>query len=152
MSNDWKDRLAGARMQVDQQFSDRIRSSEFTNQQWGLIMTAVEFDIENPDDPAEAELVAHTDQVKHILPELENLPQGMGGPAAGNTGGDTSSTGIIDRLKTFVGGDDGGSGIDQEKLDAASDLTSEYATDLQSFLEDQGRWQSLCEGAAASRD
>jgi hypothetical protein len=153
MSNDWKDRLAGARMQVDQQFSDRVRASEFTNQQWGLIMTAVEFDIENPGDPATAELVANTDQVKHILPELENLPQGMGGPAAGNTGGSgNSSGGIIDRLKTFVGGDSGGGGVDEEKLQAASELTSEYASELQTFLEDQGRWQSLCDSAAATRD
>jgi len=152
MSNDWRDRLAGARMQVDQQFSDRVRNSEFTNQQWGLIMTAVEFEIENPGDPTEAELVANTDQVEHILPELENLPQGMAGPAAGNAGDSGGGDGIIGRLKTLVGGDDGGSGVDQDKLDAASALTGEYASELQAFLEDQGRWGSLCERAAANRE
>jgi hypothetical protein len=147
MSNEWQDRLAGARMQVDQQFSDRVKASEFTNQQWGLIMTAVEFEIENPEQPDDAELVANTDQVEHIIPELENMPQGMGGPGTANPGGSSSGDGLLGRLKTFMGGssDDG---IDEAKLEAAGELTGEYATELQTFLEENGRWEAICEGAA----
>lgn len=147
MSNEWQDRLAGARMQVDQQFNNRVKASEFTNQQWGLIMTAVEFEIENPEDPDEAELVANTDQVEHIIPELENMPQGMGGPGTASPGGSSGGDGLLGRLKTLVGGDSD-DGIDQEKLDAAAELTGEYATELQTFLEENGRWEAICDGAA----
>ncbi len=153
MSNQWRDSLAGARMQVDQQFSDRIVASQFTNQQWGLIMTAVEFDIENPEDPETAELVANTDQVKHIIPELDNLPQGMGGaPMAAGGGQDSGGGGLLGRIRGFLTGDSGGSSqTDTETLEAASTLTNEYAKELQAFLEEQGRWESLCESAAESQ-
>jgi aryl-alcohol dehydrogenase-like predicted oxidoreductase len=57
MSDKWTDMLAGARMQVDQQFQSRLERSEFTNQEWGLVMTAVEFEIQNADDPENARAV-----------------------------------------------------------------------------------------------
>ncbi len=152
MSNQWRDNLAGARMQVDQQFNDRIVASQFTNQQWGLIMTAVEFEIENPDDPETAELVANTEQVKHIIPELENLPQGMGGAQMGAGGSQDSGGGLLGRIRGFLTGDSGGSSqTDAETLEAASQLADEYATELQAFLKDQGRWELICESAAASQ-
>lgn len=151
MSNEWRDRLAGARMQVDQQFNDRVLASQFTNQQWGLIMTAVEFDIENPEDPDSAELVANTDQVEHIIPELENLPEGMGSPGMGQESTRSSGGGsILGRIRGLLTGDSGGQS-DDETLEAASVLANEYAGELQTFLEEQGRWKSLCESAAASQ-
>ena len=55
MSDAWTDSITGARMQVDKQFQQQVRDSEFSNQQWGLIMTAVEFRI---DDPREASFPA----------------------------------------------------------------------------------------------
>lgn len=151
MSNQWRDSLAGARMQVDQQFNDRIVASEFTNQQWGLIMTAVEFDIENPEDPESAELVANTDQVEQILPELENMPQGMGaGMQQQGGGGSDGGGGILGRIRTALTGNSGGSGgSDAEKLEEATRLANQYADELQAFLEEQGRWETLCESAAA---
>jgi len=51
MSDDWTDRIAGERMAVDKQFADRVEGSSFSNQQWGLVMTAVEFEIEEPASP-----------------------------------------------------------------------------------------------------
>lgn len=140
----WTDQMAGARMQVDQQFNDRILDSEFTNQQWGLIMTAVEFDIDNPNNPEEAELVADTEKVPQILPELEKIPQG--GPGGGGSGGSRSGGGLVDRLRGLFGGGDSG-GVDQQRLDAATALVEEYTVELQEFLEDHGRWEAVCESA-----
>jgi hypothetical protein len=144
MSDAWTDSITGARMQVDRQFEQRVRDSEFSNQQWGLIMTAVEFRIDDPETPAEARLVADTEKVEHIIPELENIPQGMGAQP-GRGGG--SEDGLFDRLRGLLGGgsDDG---VDQETLDAANELAGEYATELQQFLEQQDRWAEVCGRAA----
>ncbi len=148
MSNGWRDQLAGARMQVDQQFTDRILNSQFTNQEWGLIMTAVEFDIERPADPEDATLVADTENLPQILPELENLPQGMGGAPQRESG--SSGGGLFSGIRNALGLGAGGSDrVDQEKLAAARELVEAYAVELQQHLEDQGRWEMLCERASA---
>jgi hypothetical protein len=151
MSEEWRDRLAGARMQVDQQFTDQVVNSQFSNQQWGLIMTAVEFDIDEPEQPEEASLVANTEHVDQILPELDNIDRGMGGVQPGG-GGESSGGGIIDSIGKLVpgmGGDD--SGVDEDQKAAAISLTEEYATQLQQYLESNGRWAGICESAAASQ-
>jgi len=151
MDKEWTDRLAGARMQVDQQFNDRVLNSQFSNQQWGLIMTAVEFEIEKPGDPDRATLVANTEKIDQILPELDKVDQGMGAMAGG--GRDDSSGGLLDSLGNLLpGGSGGGSGVDEERKAAAVALTDEYATELQQYLEKQGRWTAICESAAGSGD
>ncbi|WP_339102827.1 DUF5799 family protein [Haloterrigena salinisoli] len=149
----WTDRIVGARMTVDQQFSSRIADSQFSNQQWSLIMTATEFEIEDPDDPDSARLVADTEQVEQVIPELENVPSGgmgaMGGPGpgAGNQDG-SSSGGVFDSIMGALGlGDDGGDDH-AEKRRAAERLAQEYAEELQSHLESEGRWQSVRKAAA----
>ncbi|SFC56006.1 hypothetical protein SAMN05444422_110115 [Halobiforma haloterrestris] len=158
----WTDRIVGERMTVDQEFSSRIRDSRFSNQQWSLIMTATEFEIERADDPENARLVADTEQVEQIIPELENVQSGMGamgGPGGGGGGGAgpgsrDSSGGLVDSIKGALGlggGSGPGSGGDHdEKLAAAERLTQEYADELQSHLEDNGRWDSVREAAAES--
>jgi hypothetical protein len=145
MTDAWRDRLAGARMQVDQQFADRVANSEFTSQQWGLIMTAVEFEIDSPGQPTEAELLANTDNVPDIIPELENLPQGMN-PQGGRR--QESGDGILGGLRDALGfGGDGG-GTDEQKVEAATALVEEYTAELQSHLKDNGQWQALCASAS----
>ena len=149
MADDWRDQLAGARMQVDQQFQDRLEQSEFTNQEWGLIMTAVEFQVEHPGDPDRAELVADTSQLDQIVPELERLQDQMGGPMGGGGGRDTgSSGGVFGIFKDLLGGfstDSGGHG--DKRMDAATLIAEEYATDLQTYLEKRGRWETIREAA-----
>jgi len=137
-------------MQVDQQFTDQVVNSQFSNQQWGLIMTAVEFEIDTPERPKEASLVANTENLDQILPELDKIDRGMGGAGPGGDGGG-SSGGLLDAIGTLipgVGGDD--TGVDDEQRAAAVALTDEYATQLQAHLEKQGRWADLCAGAAAA--
>lgn len=150
MSDGWRDQIAGARMQVDQQFTDRVLASQFSNQQWGLIMTAVEFEIEHPDDPAAAELVANTEKVPQIIPELEKVPRG-GPPGRQRSQRGGGGGGILDRLRG-VFSSDGSGGTDEKKLAAATALVEDYATQLQTFLEDQGRWEAICATAAGAGD
>ena len=149
----WTDRIVGERMAVDQTFAERIQQSRFSNQQWSLIMTATEFEIEHPADPDRARIVANTDDLEGIIPELENVQTGMGamGPGAGGSQPDSSGGGLIDSVMGALGmGDDGGSDH-QEQREAAERLTQAYADELQSHLESKGRWESVRQTAADSQ-
>ena len=141
--DDWADHLAGARMRVDQQFEQRVVDSQFTSQEWGLIMTAVEFDIRQPGDPERAHMIAVTEDLEAVIPALEDIQQEMGanmGPR-----GDTDGGGILGRLRSYVGSlTDSGSGMDEEQLDAARVLIDDYADQLQAHLEEQSRWAEVC--------
>ncbi|WP_255168270.1 DUF5799 family protein [Natrononativus amylolyticus] len=139
--NAWTDRIVGERMTVDQEFSRRVANSRFTSQEWSLIMTATEFEIANPDDPERARIVANTDKVEQILPELENVRSQVGamGGAPSEAGG---SGGIVDSIKGALGMGGGGGSYDAER-EAAETLTQEYAEELQSHLESNGRWESV---------
>ena len=146
----WTDRIVGARMTVDQEFTSRIVESQFSSQQWSLIMTATEFEIEHPDDPDRARIVANTEKVEQIIPELENVGtgMGMGGQPQGQQAG-SSSGGVLGSIKGALGlggGDGGDSHAEQER--AAEQLTQEYADELQSHLESNGRWDSVRQAAA----
>ncbi len=141
MDNRWTDYLAGARMQVDQEFSKRVRASEFTNQQWGLIMTAVEFEIHDPADPERAELVANTDNVEAIMPELDAIERRSLGPG----GADDSGGSLFDRIRGYFSSDSEG---DDQQYEQAVALVDEYTTQLQERLREEGRWQELCTAAA----
>jgi hypothetical protein len=150
MSDDsWTDRIASARMRVDQRFEDRIAASSFNRQQWGLVMTAVNFDIENAGDPEQARLVADTDNLSSVMSQVEEVGKrggGMGGGMGGRGGGGSSGSGgssggifgtVADALG--IGGGGGNSALREE----AEELTAEYAEELQKQLEDRGRWQSI---------
>lgn len=137
-------------MQVDQRFADRVNNSRFSNQQWGLIMTAAEFDIQNPADPEEATMVADTEKLEHVIPELDNIPEGMGAPSGGGQSGRRDTSGLLGKLTgLFAGGDDGGGEAEQEV--AARKLVEEYATELERYLHEEGRWEELCASAAAEQ-
>lgn len=155
MSDDsWTDRIASARMRVDQQFEDRIAASSFNRQQWGLVMTAVDFDIENPEDPEQARLVADTSSLSSVMSQVEEVGKrgggmggGMGGRGGGGgSGGSGSSGGIFGAVADAlgIGGGGGASPLRKE----AEELTAEYAEELQKQLEDRGRWESICADAS----
>lgn len=144
--NSWTDRIVGERMTVDQEFSSRITNSRFSSQEWSLIMTATEFEIENPDDPENARIVANTEKIDQILPELENIRSQVGamGGQTHDSGGAGGSGGIVDSIKGALGmgGGSGGGSYDAER-EAAETLTQEYADELQAKLESSGRWDSV---------
>lgn len=140
--SDWTDAIVGERMAVDRQFNDRLASSRFSSQEWGLIMTAAEFEIENADDPDAARIVADTSNLPAIMPELENVRSqvaAMGGAPGGESG---SSGGVLDSIKDAIGLG-GGDGPDDEELEAAERLLQEYADELQRHLEDAGKWEQV---------
>jgi hypothetical protein len=146
MSN-WTDSIVGDRMTVDREFNDRIQSSEFTGQEWGLIMTATEFEIENADDPEAARIVSDTEKLPQIMPELENIRSqmgAMGGATGGSSGGSSGGGGLFGSIKKAFGLGGGGSGGgDDERLRAAERLTQEYADELQQHLESKGKWEQV---------
>lgn len=155
MTDRWTDRIVGDRMTVDQQFSDRVTQSQFNRQQWGLVMTAVEFDIENPADPDRATLVADTSSLPNVIPELEHVESGPPGTSGGPTRDSGDGGGLVDTLTDALGlgggdGDDSeGDGVDEETLNAAEQLVGEYADELQAHLEERGKWADVRAAAAS---
>jgi len=139
----WSDRIVGERMQTDQEFAEKVAASNFSRQQWGLVMTAVEFEIENPDDPDSARLVANTSKVESIVPELEKVDQTRGMAAGGGRQSDDSG-GLFDGVKDALGLGGGDDGIDREQLAAAEEMAQMYAGDLQEKLESKGKWEEVC--------
>jgi len=154
MTGSWTDRIVGERMQVDKEFSEKVAASHFSRQQWGLVMTAVEFEIENADDPDGARLVADTSKLPSIAPELERMEQrgggGMGGMSDAATlddGPDGSSGGFLDGVKDALG--IGGGDDEREQLAAAEEMAQMYADELQDKLEERGKWDTV---RAAARE
>jgi len=151
MTDQWTDRIVGDRMTVDQQFTDRVADSQFSRQQWGLVMTAVEFNIEHPGDEEAARLVADTSNLPSVIPELDAVdqqgPMGSAGGPARDENNDSSGLlgGITDALGLggTGGGDGDGETVDQDQLEAADRLAQEYATQLQTHLEDNGKWTQV---------
>ncbi|ELZ50991.1 hypothetical protein C465_04961 [Halorubrum distributum JCM 9100] len=146
--SEWTDAIVGERMTVDNQFNERVAASRFSSQEWGLIMTATEFEIENADDAEAARVVADTSSLPAIMPELENLRSqmaGMGGApgGSGDTGG--SGGGVVDSIKGALGlgGGGGSGGPSDEELEAAERLVQEYADELQAHLEEVGKWEQV---------
>ncbi|PSQ39007.1 hypothetical protein BRD13_04410 [Halobacteriales archaeon SW_5_70_135] len=152
--SEWQDLIVGDRMAVDQEFSRRVTESEFSSQQWGLVMTATEFRVEDADDPEHARLVADTSKVEHVASEMQTIDQRAGpmGPGTGGSDGSGSDSGIVDTVKDALGlggGGRGGSGDDAEAvLRRADRLTDEYADRLQERLENEGKWKRVRTAAA----
>jgi hypothetical protein len=109
----------------------------------GLIMTATELEIEAPDDPETARIVANTEKLPQIMPELENVRsqvESMGGAPASDSG---SGGGLVDSIKGALGLGGGSGGVDQARLEAAEQLTQAYADELQRHLESKGKWEQV---------
>lgn len=144
----WRDKIVGARMAVDNEFADRVEVSSFSRQQWGLVMTAVEFEIVDAGDPEAARIVANTDQLPSILPELDSIEKQMQSMGAG---GGSGGPGFIDSVKEALGFG-GGDGVDEDRRIEAERLTQEYADELQKHLESTGRWEEIRDIAAGEQE
>jgi hypothetical protein len=143
--NSWVDQMAAERMQTDQEFAEQVAASPLSSQQWGLVMTAVEFRIDGAAEPETAQLVPDTSKLSSVMAELRRMDDGGGGGIApDNTGTSTSSGGLLDGVKRALGF---GGGEDDALHGAAEDLAERYTDRLQSRLEDRGRWADICEQA-----
>ncbi len=136
--SNWTDRIAGERMAVDQRFNEQVKASSFSSQQWGLVMTAVEFEIENPGDPDAARIVADTSKLSSVMPEMERVAnQGpMGGPGGDQSGG--SGGGLLSGVKDALGLSGSGGGNEQQEEEAAR-LAQATLSDSDRNLSDAGR-------------
>ncbi|MES3517410.1 MAG: DUF5799 family protein [Natronomonas sp.] len=144
---DWQDLIVTERMEVDQQFSTQIDGSQFSRQEWGLIMTAVEFEIVDPADAEAAEITADTSNLPAILPELENISQA--GPMGAGPDQESGGGGLLESALSALGiGGEDDDGVDEGKLAAAEELTAAYAAELQTHLENRGRWDEIRTAAA----
>lgn len=139
----WQDIVVGDRMAVDKEFSREVEQSQFSRQEWGLIMTATEFHIEHAADEERARIVADTSNVGAIIPEFENLQQAQAMGAGGGMGKSGGSGGLVDSIRDLLGIDGGDGQPDEEVVAAAERLTQTYADRLQQRLEDQGRWDEV---------
>lgn len=138
MPDDWESMIVWDRMEVDKQFAERIQHSRFSRQEWGMIMTAVEFRIEG--EGRSAKLVADTSKIEQILPELDKIKAQMPG------GGGQSGGSLVDSIRSLFGITGGGS-VDEEELTAATSLVDEYAVSLQTHLEENGKWREVRQSA-----
>lgn len=143
MSGTWTDMIVGDRMAVDNEFNSQVEASEFSRQEWGLIMTAVEFEIEDP-GTEHARLVANTDNLPAVLPEMDRIAEQQRG-MSGGSGGDGG--GILGSLRDALGFG-GSAGADEDRIRAAEDLADAYAKELQQHLEQRGKWEQVCAAAA----
>lgn len=139
--SDWTDAIVGERMAVDQQFSSEVHDSSFSNQEWGLIMTAAEFEIENADDADAARIIPDTSKVGPIMTEVEQMDQRVGAAGARSSGGD--GNGIVSTVKDVLGLGGGDEGPDEERVAAAEELLQRYADTLQTHLGEKGRWEQV---------
>jgi hypothetical protein len=151
---DWTDSVVGERMALDKEFSSQVRASEFSSQEWSLVMTAIEFEIRHPEDPDRAWVAVDDSKLDQIVPELDTIReqmQGMGGMSKSSSG--SSGGGVIDGVKSALGlGESGGGNGHEQKREAASALADEYAAELQTRLEEKGRWEEIRTIAAASQE
>jgi hypothetical protein len=142
-STPWHDRIVGARMAVDSEFADQVDRSVFSRQEWGLVMTAVEFDIQDATDEADAELVAKTEDLREVLPELERAREAQAAMAAGQQP-DSGGGGFVENVKEALGfGGNDADEVDEDQLREAKRLADAYAGELQSYLETNGRWTEI---------
>ena len=141
----WTDQIVGARMAVDEAFASEVANAGISRQEWGLIMTSVEFEIERPEEPGEATLVADA-ALESIGPALE----GLAAERSPLEGGERSDDGgVIATIRSALGlADEEAGGLDEGQLEAAQELTRAYASRLQRRLESQDRWAAICGRAA----
>jgi hypothetical protein len=143
---EWSDRIVGARMAVDSEFASEVDRSVFSRQEWGLVMTAVEFDIEKAGDAEAAELVADTGSLRDVIPELERAREAQAAMATGRQPDSGGGGGLVDNIKNALGfGGNDADDVDEEQLREARRLADAYAVELQEYLEANDRWAEIRE-------
>ncbi|MFB6200845.1 MAG: DUF5799 family protein [Halorhabdus sp.] len=143
----WSEQIAAERMQTDQEFTERVADSPLSSQQWSLVMTAIEFDIERPDDPDAAELVADTSRLSSVMSEIRRMDdRGASGMGTRPTETESDGGGLFDSLKDTLG-----IGSESDPLrETAERLAADYANRLQARLEERDRWGEICTQAQKS--
>ena len=135
------DQLIGFRMAADQSFNDRVLESQFSSAEWELIMSVISYEIDDPSDPDDAELVPVLDKLDDALSASRELK--AIDPYEGATGG-RSGGGILDRLLGALRGD---SSQADRRRDAEA-LVLEYTAFLEGIMRSRSEWESICAAVA----
>lgn len=142
----WQDLIVGDRMRVDEEFAPTVERSGFSRSEWGMIMTAVEFEVDGAGESAR--LVADTSRVDVVMPELDKVAERMGGRPTGSSGGGLGG-GLVDSIRSSLGL---GGGVDPARREEAVRLADQYARKLQERLEERGQWERVRDLAVEERD
>ncbi len=135
----WEELIVGERMAADQEFQERVHASSLSNQAWSLVMMAVEFRVSNPEDPERAYLTVDSENLDSVLPAMGEVEA-----ATGHDPGGSDSDGLLDEIRSWLGGGRG----DAERRTEAEQLAEEYATVLERQIQQNGKWNAVCEMAA----
>lgn len=141
-ADDWENMIIADRMAVDQAFQEQVTASAFSNQAWSLVMTAVDFQIVNPEQPEEAYITVDSAQIDSVLPAMEEAEKALGGSPKKQSFTDK----IANELRGYLGKNRG----DAERRAEAEQLATAYANELHARLERVGKWEAVCERAAGA--
>lgn len=145
--------LIGHRMYVDNEFNPRVLESNFSNAEWDLIMSVVSFRVDGPEDPESATLYPVTKGLPDAIAatdELHDIHTVPNAPPTDASGGRIDV--LVDRIKDVFGLDSYNRRSQDERLQAARSLVSDYAEVLEIHLRQQSQWANLCERAVGAAD
>lgn len=148
MAQKWTDRIVSAQIAVNDRFADRLQHSQLSRQEWGLVRSAVDFEIKHPNDPDRARIIAKTQNLSTIMPKLIQIAEMTSTAASHRTG----SSSIFDAVKTALGLNDSVDALRTEKRDQAEQLAAAYAADLQRYLEHNGKWDAIRASVRGAED
>lgn len=131
--------LIGHRMNADKVFASRVAESRFSRAEWDLIMSIVEFEIDDPSDPETAKLLPVTDDLDDALAATDEIPTVNASDPY--SAGSPQSESFLDRLTNWIGR----FSLDDERREKATVLVNEYAATLQGQLRQRDVWDELCE-------
>lgn len=153
----WTDAIISERIAVDEEFEMNVADSEFTKQEWNIMMSMLELKITNVDDPENAQVSANVEKLPEILKNLESVETRPSQPAA-NTGEPKGIGGKL-RAKLFgikvgdvISFDRGDDGIDEKRLQTAEQLVNDYLSALQTQLEMTGSMARACSAYKRNRE
>ncbi len=133
-------------MAVDQQFTDRLAESSFSNAEWDVIMSVVEFELADPATPEHAHIEPRLDDLDTAVSAANDVPDvAATGPVAGDQQ-DNDRKGVMGTIMNRLGMGGGGSntGNSDDRRHDAESLINEYSDSLEQRIKDAGEWQNLC--------
>ena len=153
----WTDAIIRERMAVDEEFEMNIADSEFTKQEWNIMMSMLDLKITNVDDPENAQVGANMEKLPEILKKMESV-ETRPNQSAADTGEPKGIAGKL-RAKLFgvkvgdvISFDRGDDEIDAERLQTAEQLVDDYLSNLQSQLETRGSMARACTAYKRNRE
>lgn len=151
-SINWTDLLFGARMTVDKRFAERVANSQFSTYEWNRLMAVTEFEITDPANPKGAHLVANIEKIDQLAPELRHnrSREKIWDTSTPSTEGPLSGR-LANLSKRILRRHVENGDSRKNDRETAISLISDYTNELQSYLEENAQWRTICKVAASER-